>query len=482
MNRKLVALVSLAMALAMVLSACAPAAAPTAAPQAPQIVKETVVVPQTVAAPVPTPAPDRVQVRWYIGLGTGSEPEKIPLEQAFAEKFNKSQNEIQLIPEIVANNYARDNLKAQIAAGNSPDIVGPVGKRGRGYFLGAFLDLQPLIDATKYDVGDVDQTFLDFYKDEGKLVGLPFAIFPSVIYYNKDLFDEAGLPYPPHKYGEKYDGKDWTIETLTALAKKLTVDKNGNDATSPNFDPKNIVQYGFEEQMTDARGLGTLFGPGSLVDDKGNAQIPENWIAAWKWAYDAQWKSGFMPNQAALSSDLLAAPSPFGSGKIAMAHCHLWILPWGVPKDKVPSWDIAAVPSVNGTTTAKLHGDTFSILAGSKHPNEAFKVLTYMLGAGSAELYALYGGMPLGKDAQVAFFKSLDEQVAPTKVDWQVAIDSLNYFDVPNHEAGMPNFSKADDAVAAFGNDMRSTENLDLDARIAKLKSDLDTIFKEQGQ
>lgn len=479
MSRKLVALVSLAMILSLALGACAPAAAPAAAPtEPPKVVQQTVVVKETV--PPPTAAPDRIQIRWYIGLGTGSEPEKIPLEKAFAEKFNKAQNEIQLIPEIVANNYARDNLKAQIAAGNAPDIVGPVGKRGRGYFIGAFLDLQPLIDAAKYNMGDVDQTFLDFYKDEGKLVGLPFAIFPSVIYYNKALFDEAKLPYPPHKYGDKYNGKEWNLETLQELAMKLTVDKNGNDATSAKFDPKNIVQYGYEEQMTDARGLGTLFGGGSLVDDKGNAQIPAQWVAAWKWAYDAQWKLHFMPNQAALASDLLAAPSPFGSGKIAMAHCHLWILPWGVPKDKVPNWDIAAVPAVNGKTTAKLHGDTFSILAGSKHPKEAFKVLTYMLGAGSQELFAMYGGMPLQKDAQTAFFADLSKQAAPNVVDWQVAIDSLKYFDVPNHEAGMPNFSKADDAVQAFGTDMRSTENLDLDARIAKFKSDLDAIFKEK--
>ncbi len=477
MNRRLVTLVGLTIALSMVLGACAQPAPAPAATQPPQIVQQTVVVPATAE-----PMPGRVQVRWYIGLGTGSEPEKIPLEKAFCDKYNASQNEIQLIPEIVANNYARDNLKAQIAAGNAPDIVGPVGKRGRGYFLGAFLDLQPLMDAAKYEVGDVDPTFLDFYKDEGKLVGLPFAIFPSFILYNKDLFDEAGLPYPPHKYGDKYDGKEWNLETLQEIALKLTVDKNGNDATSSSFDPTNIVQYGFEYQYTDARGLGTFFGPGSLVDDNGNAQIPEHWVSAWKWAYDAQWKHYFMPNQAALNSDLLAGPGPFGSGKIAMAHCHLWLLPWGVPKDKVPNWDIAAVPAVNGKVTAKLHGDTFSILADSKQPEAAFKVLTYMLGEGAADLYTIYGGMPLQKEAQAAFFKSLDEQVAPNKIDWQVAIDSIKYFDVPNHEAGMPNFSKADDAVAAFGNDMRSTEGLNLDERIAKLKADLDVIFKETAQ
>ena len=42
------------------------------------------------------------------------------------------------------------------------------------------------------------------------LLGIPMAVYSSFIYYNKDLFDEADLPYPPHAVGEKYDGKDWT--------------------------------------------------------------------------------------------------------------------------------------------------------------------------------------------------------------------------------------------------------------------------------
>jgi len=39
----------------------------------------------------------------------------------------------------------------------------------------------------------IDKAFLDFYKVEGKLEGLPFAIFPSATYLNLDLFKEAGL-------------------------------------------------------------------------------------------------------------------------------------------------------------------------------------------------------------------------------------------------------------------------------------------------
>ena len=43
---------------------------------------------------------------------------------------------------------------------------------------------------------------------------------------------------------------------------KLTVDKNGKDATQAGFDPTHIVQYGFEPQRDDLRGLGAYWGAG----------------------------------------------------------------------------------------------------------------------------------------------------------------------------------------------------------------------------
>ena len=64
------------------------------------------------------------------------------------------------------------------------------------------------------------QDAVDIYKlDEGQ-VGIPFAIYPSALFYKKGLFDEAGLKEPPHKYGDQYqmpDGTmaDWNYDTST---------------------------------------------------------------------------------------------------------------------------------------------------------------------------------------------------------------------------------------------------------------------------
>ena len=88
---------------------------------------------------------------------------------------------------------------------------------------------------------------------EGATIGVPYATYPSFLYYNKKLFDEAKLPYPPTKVGDLYDGKPWDMEAVRELGMKLTVDKNGNDATSADFDPENIVQWGFDMQWADDR-------------------------------------------------------------------------------------------------------------------------------------------------------------------------------------------------------------------------------------
>ena len=66
--------------------------------------------------------------------------------------------------------------------------------------------------------------------------------------YNIDLFDEAGIPYPPSAYGDSYvdwDGneREWNTETLREVAMILSVDANGNDATMGEFDTNNIVQF-----------------------------------------------------------------------------------------------------------------------------------------------------------------------------------------------------------------------------------------------
>jgi multiple sugar transport system substrate-binding protein len=450
-------------------------------------------VSQTTPSATPTPvavdtfdpaaAGGRTVVKWYVGLGTGDDPKQIEIQRAVVDNFNRSQNRIYLALQIVDNDVASTTLATQIAAGNVPDVVGPVGTVGRATFDGNYLDLTPYIQANNVDLSVYDPNVVAAYNLPGQgQIGLPFAVFPSFVYYNKDLFDEAGLPYPPQNFGEQYMGREWNIETVKDIAKILTVDEEGNDATSANFRPERIVQFGFDLQFgTEPRAMATLFGPARMVDAAGNAVIPPHWQSAWSFFYDAMHREYWMPNDAYRNSDLFGRGGVFNSGHLAMAYTHLWYTCCIDPvskQGKVSNWDIAVAPSVNGVTTAKLHADTFVIMNATRNPDAAFEVYRYLIN--NAQLLETYGAMPAIAEMQPAFFRGLDEKFAPVRVNWQVAVNSLAYPDVPNHEEGMPNILKSRQALTDFQTLMNRAPGLDMNVESERLRQTLQGIFLER--
>ena len=67
---------------------------------------------------------------------------------------------------------------------------------------GALVDLNSMIEADGYDLSAYYQSTLDMFQNGGGQYGLPASYSNVVLYYNKDLFDAAGLPYPD-------DTMDW---------------------------------------------------------------------------------------------------------------------------------------------------------------------------------------------------------------------------------------------------------------------------------
>jgi multiple sugar transport system substrate-binding protein len=423
---------------------------------------------------------DAVEIRWFCCLGAGDDPAQVPTEQAVVDAFNESHDDIELVLEIVDYDTAQDVMSTEVAGGNAPDIVGPVGISGAEAFHGQWLDLTPLIESSGFDLSQFPQEAVDFMNvgAEGQ-VGIPFASYPSMLYYQRDMFAEAGLEEPPHEYGQPYvlDGEEvpWDFETLAELARRLTVDVNGNDANSPDFDPENIVQWGYEPQYQDLRAAGSYFGSGSLTADDGTtAQIPEHWADAWKWLYNGIWTDHTIMNLAQRDAPEQGNGNVMNSGKVAMALTHLWYT--CCIGDAGDDWDLAAVPENNGTATSNFNADTFRIWKDTEHPEEAFEVLSYLVTDASADLLQVYGAMPANPDDQDAFFAGLDETYSQG-VDWQVAKDSMAYPDNPSFEAYTPSYKEAFDAIVTFWDTLRSTDGLDVDAEIASFQEELQTIF-----
>jgi flagellin-specific chaperone FliS len=85
--------------------------------------------------------------------------------------------------------------------------------------------------------------------------------------------------------------------------------------------------------------------------------------------------------------------------------------------------------------------------------------------------------MPATLADRPAFFKTLNENAGKT-IDWSVAEQMVKYPDIPNHEAWLPNITKANDIFAKWRTLLDQTDGLNMDDQIKKLQSDLDAVFK----
>ena len=423
-------------------------------------------------------------MRWFIGLGAGTQPSQIEAEKDFVEAYNASQGDVFLQIEIIPNTTAADVLKTELqSAATAPDIIGPVGVEGLNLFSDQLFDMAPIIESTNYTSTGVDPALVDFFNSlgqNGATVGLPFAVYPSFIIYNKDLFDEASLPYLPTQVGEQYDGAPWDLDALRTLAMKLTVDGAGSDATSADFDPNNIVQWGFDSQYMDnynLRAESAWFGTGPLLADDGTAQIPDPMAAGAKWWNDGVWTDHFIPTANQVASDLLLAGNEFASGNLAIDEAHTWFTCCVTPPEGTAPFNFgfAVNPLVNGTITSPLHADTFSILKTTSVPDAAFKAITAMVESG--DLLTAYGAMPADQTKQQAWFDSVDASFPGIDLDWSVAEQMLAYPDIPNHQSYVPDYAAVRSAMQAFGNKYRTTAGLDIDAELAALQVTLQGIF-----
>jgi multiple sugar transport system substrate-binding protein len=481
---------------AIVVAACGGSTAspsPSAAPSAAAVVTAAPAItpaptPLVTAAPI---APDEpgpnggVVVRWFVGLGAGGQPQQIAAQTKFVSDYNTAQKDVYISLEIYDNKVAGNMLKTQIAAGNAPDIIGPVGVEGLNLFIDQLADLQPLIDSTGYDMSKYPEAMRNFFKigPGGSTIGVPFGTYPSFLWYNKKLFDEANLPYPPTKVGDLYQGKPWDMAAVRDLGMKLTVDKNGNDATSSSFDPANVVQWGFDMQWADNSPLAetALFGAGSfLAADGKTAQIPDAVKTGENWYNAGVWTDHFIPDNNQINSDLLAKGNLFQSGNIGMVEIHTWytccVNPAAPAKPIVgDKFGWAVAPSFNGTTTAKLHADTFSMLKTTKHPDQAFKALAAL--AGSGDLATIYGAMPADPSQAQPFMDSVNKAYPTAKLDWNVPTAMLGFPDIPNHQAWVPDYAKSKAAWQKFGVGYRTNNSADIDKDLDALQATLQGIF-----
>ena len=465
--------------------AASPSAAATASPSA-----TTAAVPSP-SAPETVPPGGPVTVKWFCCLGGGDDPSTLKTFAKVIAAFNTAHPSIKLVLDHVAYTGARDAFATRLASGSPPDIVGPLGVGGANAFPGQWLDLQPYIEKNKIDLTGIDPTLLSLYKGNEGTLGIPFAIYPSELYYQPDMFDASDLEYPPAKYGDQYklNGSmvDWNYDTVRQIAMKLTIDKANKNASQAGFDWHKIVQAGFEPQRDDLRTMGAaFFGAGKLLSDDGKTvQIPDAWKAAWKWIYDGMWKDHFILTGPQYNSQgFNGGGYAFNSGKVAMQENFLWNL-CCIP-DAGKNWNLAALPSYNGKVTVPLNADSFRITRKSAHPEQAFTALQYLiLGPGHTELLNSISGFPALKSDQGTYFQQLEQQkddkgkpIYPSGINWDVVTAGIPNADVnPNSENFMPNYNKSLDVLVKYLTRWTGTPGLNMDTEFSNLQTELQKVW-----
>lgn len=119
------------------------------------------------------------------------------------KQFNESNDHIQVVAKYNPDMYKglMQNLQAEAAAGNSPALV-QIGWAFLDYFSNNFSYVSPQEAIDKFDKEDADflqDKFLPnvlelAVNSEGSQVGIPYSLSNPVLYINKDILREAGLP------------------------------------------------------------------------------------------------------------------------------------------------------------------------------------------------------------------------------------------------------------------------------------------------
>jgi multiple sugar transport system substrate-binding protein len=177
-----------------------------------------------------------------IRLGVSLTPQELSTFQIAIKTIDDVHPEWKIILENTPQSGIVEKINAQLSANELPDIVRLTGLFSQQWIRkNAFLDLTTYIQNSTIDIGDFYAGPLSQFEYRGNIWGLPDTAAPDVVFYNKSMFDAAGLLYPTD---------DWSFEEMRRAAIQLTLDANGNNPSDPGFDPSTIQQWGWNGGIT----------------------------------------------------------------------------------------------------------------------------------------------------------------------------------------------------------------------------------------
>ncbi len=351
-NSKLFVVLSVLLALGMLLAACGPAATTPAGDTGSSAGSAggSVAVDTQAASSGKT----TIKVMSFFAYDT---PE---VETAVVAAFEKKYPDIKVDFESVAFSDIFLKYKTLIAGNTPPDVMSMNFDQAYSFAsLGALEPLDSWIKSTNLDTSIYFPATLDMFKVDGVQYSMPGTFSDVVLFYNKDLFDAAGLQYP---------NKNWTAQDLKTAALTLTKDTNGDGK---------IDQFGYEYPWY------------PIVLEQYNAKIWDPTTNKCTLNSDA----GIKALQAIVDSRYGSeqyAPTPddlnqqgdwdmFMAGKLAMMPTGPWAVGTFNQKITTFTYDIADMPAGEKLAT-HVYANSYAMAAGSKNKEAAWKFIEFATG------------------------------------------------------------------------------------------------------
>jgi len=288
--------------------------------------------------------------------------------RGYIEAFNRLYPDIEV--EIIRPADYWPKLMSMIAARTPPDVF-YMGfpEFVKFHAMGALLDLQSYVDRDPtFNEGDFFPGLLDAFKDvrTGHIYGVPKDWSTYVVYYNKEMFEKAGLPTPNELFGY---GK-WTWDNLVEVAKKLTKDGVYGIAVDAGRWKIMPPQWGAEW----VKGFNEV-----VVDTPEFAEAIQFYADLWLKYHVAP----DMTEQAEMSP-----ADRFANQKAAMYICGRWMT---MKFKHLPfEWDIAPLPYHKKMYTW-VDLVAYCVARDSKHPDAAWKLVRFLTGVEGQKLVAKAG-------------------------------------------------------------------------------------------
>lgn len=298
--------------------------------------------------------------------------------------------------EAVPQDYGT-KLLTDFASGNAPDIF-QTGDGDVASFQarGVVENLDPYIDGENGFDRSIIFPGIDTFGDvAGSTYYLTKDFSPLVLYYNADQFAEAGIDTPT---------SDWTWDDLLAAAQALTIDGNGNNAASPDFDANNIQRWGIQipnswGDIAWTRGIlplvyqngGALIAPdGSTMDGYMNSEAT---VGALDWY--AQLFNTYHIAPAKVDVDSFAGVDMFANGLVSMLYTGVWPLAGYIEGDNALTFNFgtSGLPAGPAGHANALCWAGFAMYSGSENKDAAWEFLKFIAtGDGAVEFAA--NGLP----------------------------------------------------------------------------------------